>query len=159
MVNTILILALLLLVLQNLSFFYKARQSQQAKLPGLVEGRLAPCGSRPNCVSSEPGTDPQHLIEAFDIAKLFPALTAEQALAKLAQQLERLGGKALKQQPDYRGFEFHSRWYGFVDDVELRLDPDRRLIHIRSASRVGYSDLGANRRRVEALRAGLSRPD
>jgi uncharacterized protein (DUF1499 family) len=51
--------------------------------------------------------------------------------------------------------EFRSRIFRFVDDVVLVLDPDARVIHCRSSSRLGYSDLGANRRRVEWLRRAL----
>ena len=43
--------------------------------------------------------------------------------------------------------------FRFVDDLECRLDAENRVIHVRSASRVGYSDLGVNRKRVERLRA------
>ncbi|WP_421864837.1 DUF1499 domain-containing protein [Motiliproteus sp.] len=152
MVKTLLILALLLLVMQSLSFFYKARQSQQAQLPGLIEGRLADCGTRPNCVSSEPGTDQDHRVEAFVIDEFFPTSAEEHVLRLTAQQIGSLGGKIVVQRPGYLGCEFRSSLYGFIDDVELRLDGENGLMHIRSGSRVGYSDLGANRRRVESLR-------
>jgi uncharacterized protein (DUF1499 family) len=57
----------------------------------------------------------------------------------------------------YLHAECRSALFGFVDDLELQLRPDRSLIAVRSASRVGYSDLGANRRRVEELRSELAR--
>jgi len=41
---------------------------------------------------------------------------------------------------------------GYTDDLELLLDEDSGVLHIRSASRIGRSDLGANRKRIEALR-------
>ena len=53
--------------------------------------------------------------------------------------------------------EIRSPLFGFVDDLELRIDPDRARVDVRSASRVGRSDLGANRRRVEVLRERLTR--
>ncbi|PZO25782.1 MAG: DUF1499 domain-containing protein, partial [Betaproteobacteria bacterium] len=46
--------------------------------------------------------------------------------------------------------------FGFVDDVEFRIDQGSGLLHVRSASRVGYSDLDANRKRVEQIRVLLS---
>jgi uncharacterized protein (DUF1499 family) len=56
---------------------------------------------------------------------------------------------------DDRGLrvEFTSRVFRFVDDVDLRIDAAARVIHVRSASRVGRYDFGVNRRRVEALRS------
>lgn len=51
----------------------------------------------------------------------------------------------------YLHAEFTSALFRFVDDVEFLIDPDAKQIHFRSASRVGYSDLGANRRRMEAI--------
>ena len=53
---------------------------------------------------------------------------------------------------EYLCAEFTSRLFRFVDDVEFLIDPAERVIHFRSASRVGYSDLGANRRRMEEIR-------
>lgn len=55
--------------------------------------------------------------------------------------------------------EFTSRLFRFVDDVDCLLDVSAGVIHIRSASRTGYSDLGVNRRRVEAIRAAFAGRD
>ena len=63
--------------------------------------------------------------------------------------------RIIVQQPGYLYAEFTSRWLGFVDDVEFLLDEPRARIDVRSASRLGYSDLGVNRRRIEHLRALL----
>ena len=54
-----------------------------------------------------------------------------------------------------KGQAFVELVFGFVDDVEIRLDESTGKIHIRSASREGYGDLGANRKRIEAIRAQL----
>jgi uncharacterized protein (DUF1499 family) len=62
------------------------------------------------------------------------------------------GASIVVQAPGYLHAEFRTRWLGFVDDVELLLDPAAGVIHVRSASRLGHSDLGTNRRRVEAIR-------
>jgi uncharacterized protein (DUF1499 family) len=56
---------------------------------------------------------------------------------------------------DYLHAECRSALLGFVDDLELHLRPDEGIIAVRSASRLGYSDLGVNRRRVEGLRTSL----
>ncbi len=56
---------------------------------------------------------------------------------------------------DYLHVECSSALFGFVDDLELHLRPVERLISVRSASRLGHSDFGVNRNRVESLRAAL----
>jgi uncharacterized protein (DUF1499 family) len=61
------------------------------------------------------------------------------------------GGVIATEQADYIAATFTSPLFGFVDDLEIRFDFDARLIHFRSASRVGYGDLGANRKRVELV--------
>ena len=55
--------------------------------------------------------------------------------------------------------ECRSMIFRFVDDLTLNLNPSNGIIHIRSASRTGYSDLGVNRRRVENLRKKLQQKD
>jgi uncharacterized protein (DUF1499 family) len=62
------------------------------------------------------------------------------------------GARLAAERDNYLHFEFTTRWLGFVDDVEFLLDPQAGSIHFRSASRLGYSDLGVNRRRMEAIR-------
>ena len=62
--------------------------------------------------------------------------------------------EALQIGEDYAHFVFRTPLLGFADDLELRLDAGAGLIHVRSSSRVGRSDLGANERRVERLREG-----
>ena len=62
----------------------------------------------------------------------------------------------VKEEPWYLRAEARSRLLRFVDDLELALDPEQGLLSVRSASRVGYSDRGVNRRRVERLRSLLA---
>jgi uncharacterized protein (DUF1499 family) len=56
----------------------------------------------------------------------------------------------------YLHAECRSGVFGFVDDLELHLRPQSDSIAVRSASRLGYSDFGVNRKRVESLRAALA---
>ncbi len=63
-----------------------------------------------------------------------------------------MGGKIEEEHDGYLWATFASRLFRFVDDVEFRMVSIDGIIHVRSASRVGYSDLGVNRRRVERLR-------
>jgi uncharacterized protein (DUF1499 family) len=66
--------------------------------------------------------------------------------------IEERGGKINDRRPTYLWATFTSRLFRFVDDVELRLEPEEKIMHIRSGSRVGYADFGVNRKRVEAIR-------
>lgn len=112
------------------------------------DGRLGPCPSSPNCVSSEADPSEDCFIPPFEIGQgEEPRAAFERLLAVVGDRarLERRDG-------DYAHAVFVTRLLRFRDDVELRLDAEARRIHVRSASRLGYSDLGANRKRVEALR-------
>ena len=75
-------------------------------------------------------------------------------LKKVIESMERT--KVIDQTSNYLYAEFKSQLMGFVDDVEFYLDPDANVLHVRSASRLGQSDLGVNRKRVEEIRAKLS---
>ncbi len=117
---------------------------------GLSSGKLAPCPDSPNCVRSQ-ATDPRHAIAPFALDRSFGAAKEElrQAAAKLAR------AKLISESESYLRFEFRSLIFRFVDDVEFHLDAATKTIHIRSASRVGHSDFGVNRRRIEAIRVML----
>jgi uncharacterized protein (DUF1499 family) len=111
-----------------------------------VPAGLKPCPSSPNCVSST-AKDPGHSIAPFVLYR-----TAAETLALLARAIETLPRSSIRQQENgYLKAEFRTR-LGFVDDLELLADEARGVVHVRSASRSGYWDLGANRRRVETLR-------
>jgi uncharacterized protein (DUF1499 family) len=114
---------------------------------GVRDGRLKPPPRTPNAVSSQAG-DEAHRVEPLRFEG-DPAL----AFAPLRDLVAGWPGAAIVvESPDYLHAEFSTRWLRFVDDLELYLDASAKLIHVRSASRLGYSDLGANRRRVEAIR-------
>lgn len=117
---------------------------------GLRDGRLAPCPATPNCVSST-ASDPQHAIAPFVLDRSPGA--AKEELRQATARLPR--AKLITDRENYLHFEFRSLVFRFVDDVEFHLDETAKLIHVRSASRVGHSDFGVNRRRVEAIRAQL----
>lgn len=116
--------------------------------PGLTEsGALQPCPDSPNCVSSL-ATDEQHGIESLPL--LGDPQTAIERLAAVVDQMPRT--QVLAQDGDYAAFEFRTRIMRYGDDVEFLLDREKSVIEVRSASRVGHSDLGTNRRRVEHIR-------
>ena len=112
---------------------------------GMTEGKLAPCPGSPNCVSSEDDTAKSR------IEPLAFTCTSGAARACLKRAVQGMGGTIEREDTDYMWAIFKTRVFRFVDDMEFRMDRTNQLIHVRSASRAGYSDLGVNRRRVAAL--------
>lgn len=118
---------------------------------GVRAGQLAPCPSTLNCVSSQ-SDDGTHKIEPFTYDS-----SPKEAIANLKTALQSFRrAKAITQTENYLYTEFTIPIVGFVDDVEFFLDDKAQVIHVRSASRLGESDLGVNRKRIETLRAKLS---
>jgi uncharacterized protein (DUF1499 family) len=116
-----------------------------------TEDRLQPCPASPNCVCSD-DADPGHQIPPLAIQG-DPAA----AWSALIDQLQTAPSYTIVEQNDgYLRAEARTRILRFVDDVEFHLRPDQGEIAMRSASRVGYSDLGTNRRRLETLRQALA---
>jgi len=123
-----------------------------ASAPGAipVEERLAPCPDSPNCVSSY-AQDDVHAIEPLPM----PAdQDATGALRRIVESFPRT--TIVTVDGDYLHATFASRIFRFVDDVEFLVDRDAGVVHVRSASRVGYGDMGVNRRRVEEIRSLLT---
>ncbi len=117
---------------------------------GVNNGKLAPCPNSPNCVSSQ-SSDTVHAI-----APLTFSSTPEQAIAQIKSVIESLPRtKIITENQDYLYAEFKSGLMGFVDDVEFYLDRNANIIQVRSASRLGQSDLGVNRQRIETIRSKL----
>lgn len=118
---------------------------------GVKDGRLKPAPASPNAVSSQ-ATGGYHLI-----APLTYRASRESALAALKAIIENTPRtRIVETRPDYLYAEYTSKLMGYVDDVEFYLPPDEKIIHVRSASRLGHSDLGANRKRIENIRSRLS---
>lgn len=140
------VLALLVLLLLWGVVVYLA-SSAPAPEVRLVAGQLRPCPATPNCVSSESSAPESH------IAPLRFAGSAEQAWADLRAAIQQAGGTIVAERDGLLWATFTSRLFRFVDDVEFRLAEEEGVIQLRSASRVGQSDMGVNRKRVERLRA------
>jgi len=116
------------------------------------DGRLAPCPATPNCVCSD-AEDDRHRISPLE-AGADPQATWQ----ALIDVLEADRSFTIRERSDgYLHAEARTPILRFVDDVEFQLRAEDGVIAMRSASRVGYSDLGANRRRLEALREALAR--
>jgi uncharacterized protein (DUF1499 family) len=120
---------------------------------GVQNGRLSPCPNSPNCVVSQGQTDAQHAI-----APLVYIGDTAKAMADLREIVaSQPGSEIVEQTETYLYAEFTSSLMGFVDDVEFYLNPEEPgIIHVRSASRLGESDLGVNRQRIEAIRMAFS---
>jgi len=115
---------------------------------GVRNGLLKPVPASPNAVSSQ-ATGGYHRIEPLRYNGTF-----EPAMAALKSVIESTPRTSIvEERADYLYAEFTSGLIGFVDDVEFYFPPDEPLIHLRSASRLGYSDLGVNRKRIEDIRA------
>ncbi|MGB0562726.1 MAG: DUF1499 domain-containing protein [Spirulinaceae cyanobacterium] len=118
---------------------------------GVTDGQLAPCPPSPNCVVSR-GGDAEHQIDA--IAYRSDRETARETLLKVLGVVPRT--EVLTQTEDYIRAAAESRLLGFVDDLEFYFPSDAAVIEVRSASRLGESDLGVNRRRIEQIRLALA---
>lgn len=142
------IIALMFIIMM----LWMARASKSGQPPGLSEGKLLTCASHKNCVCTEvggsiPPEPPVALNRRYDSVSAF------------IFAIDESGGVVVRQTEDYLAATYQSTLFGFIDDVELRLDNERQLLHIRSASRQGKSDLGVNRKRLAMLKAIISNRD
>ena len=112
--------------------------------------RLEPCPSSPNCVVSVNG-DEEHQIDPITYNS--DRATAKETLLKVLSVVPRT--EVIDSTDNYIHAESTSRIFKFVDDVEFYFPEDENVIHLRSASRVGESDLGVNRRRMEQIRLAM----
>jgi uncharacterized protein (DUF1499 family) len=139
-----------LMVIPRLLFFLIMTLSTESHANPAAQKSLATCPDSPNCVSSQ-AQDAGHYIAPFKII-------GDPYLAWAALKNAMIGKSRMtitSETADSITAEATSLVFRFVDDINAILDVDAQLIHIRSASRVGYSDLGVNRRRIEALRKQL----
>lgn len=115
-----------------------------------LEKKLPFCPNSPNCVSSQ-ASDAAHFIAPFKIIG-----TVEQAWSELKKALLKQSRVVITNETaDTLHAQATSLVFRFVDDVDVLLDAEAKVIHIRSASRIGYSDFGVNRKRVDILRSQL----
>lgn len=116
---------------------------------GVSAGKLKPCPDTPNCVNSQAVGRSAILPIAFR----GDAAAAWRALQEVLAGMDRL--QVVEHKDNYMRAEARSRMLGFVDDLEFFLDVEASVIHVRSASRLGYSDLGVNRARIEQVRGRI----
>lgn len=111
---------------------------------GIQEGKLTPCPDSPNCVSS---------FESDEIHGIAPLAGNLDQIGNVLRGLDE--ANIVSASDNYLYAEFTSSLMGYVDDVEFMYNESAGVTHVRSASRLGHSDLGANRDRIEAIRSAL----
>ena len=142
--KTVFIIVLALVVTVITVFFILGKQSQKVQIPGLTNGKLSKCSTKPNCVCSEDPNDVDHFIE--------PMLLKPENIdiKKIESTITEMGGTIIDRSNNYVSATFTSTFFSFVDDFEIRIEPESLLF--RSGSRVGYSDRGENKKRVELFK-------
>lgn len=140
-------LIVLVVLLPIVFLFIQSAMSKRPDNLGVTDGRLAACPNSPNCVSTQ-ATDAQHKIEPYSYDG-----SPEEAIERLKAAIATLPRiEIVTEEANYIHAEATSLLFRFVDDVEFYVNPGEKRIDFRSASRVGYSDLGANRSRMESIR-------
>lgn len=117
---------------------------------GINNGQLAQCPDSPNCVSSDENSE-NHYIQPLQLSE--NGSVTFQRLRIYLQEQNNIS--LITNNENYIHAEASSDLFGFVDDVEFNYRPQTNIIAVRSASRLGYSDMGVNRKRVEAIRTLL----
>ncbi len=126
-------------------------KATEPEVLGLQDGKLAQCPDKPNCVLSQnPGEE--HAIAP--LAFTGTAAEAQAAVRAIVANHKGETAEVVTVDGNYVHIEFTTSLMKYVDDLELLVVPGEK-IHVRSASRIGRSDMGANRKRVEAIRAAL----
>lgn len=139
--------AMVLLLLVVLAPIVLSMLSRIPSEVGLVEGRLRECSSKPNCVCSA-RADRDSFVEPLAVHG-----NPDAAFRSLQEFLKQQSQVTIeKVEVDYIHSVFKTPLLRFCDDVEFHLDREAGVIQIRSAARIGYSDLGQNRDRVEWIR-------
>ena len=118
---------------------------------GVSNGQLATCPDSPNCVSTQ-ATSEMHRMEPIPFTS-DTATVLERIKAAIGSTPRT---RITAEDKTYLRSEFTTAIMRFVDDVEFFIDEDAKLIHFRSASRIGYSDMGANRKRMASLASRLT---
>ncbi|MEL6350424.1 MAG: DUF1499 domain-containing protein [Cyanobacteria bacterium J06627_28] len=118
---------------------------------GVTEGHLAGCPTTPNCVVSQ-GADADHAIPPIFYEG--DRTIARANILNILSVVPRT--EVVEQTDDYILAQSESRLMGFVDDTEFYFPADEKVVQVRAAARMGESDLGVNRRRIEQIRLAFN---
>lgn len=150
MIKWLLIIVAVLMIAFIVLLISLSLSSRKQPELGLQNNLLLACGSEKNCVCSEfPSAGA--FIQPFSYS-----IGDTQAWEKLKIVIANSGGNIITEDAGYMRVVYETRLFRFMDDVEFRQDNGKQRIQVRSASRVGRSDHGANRERVEALRRAFN---
>ena len=122
--------------------------SHSGKANGLVENKLTKCPDKPNCICTEFESDATYYVRPV----VYSEANSSKALSRLRNIVREMGGSIQVESDNYLAATFTSSIFRFVDDLEFRIDTEHEIIHIRSASRVGYSDRGVNKKRIVRIK-------
>lgn len=170
----IIIIALIICSLFLISCTLTANQpAKKNQAPGLHEGQLLRCPDKPNCINTEFPDDSSHYFPPLD----FSAAEKDKIMPLAITIIQKMGGtvvakgnvtqgsvakgstqESASENNHYLAVTFTSSLFRFVDDFELRQDNISHKLHIRSASRTGYSDFGVNKRRVKQFSEHFKKP-
>ncbi len=140
-------LLILLLALFMAGKIYSVSGRNITSLPegfsfGLNQGKLAPCKDSPNCICTD--EKDSHYMEPFPITY--------RSWKELPSFLKTLKGCSMVEtRTNYIRMECRTSVFGFIDDVEIYFDTENGLLRYRSGARLGYSDFGVNRKRIEKI--------
>ena len=134
----------LLFIAAVIYLFTIAYLSKSTPIPGLVSNQLTKCSAKPNCVCSEYKSDTAHFIEPIK----YSMTDNSELSSNIKNIIQSMNGNLIFETNLYIAATFKSKLFGFTDDFEIRIDSENKLIHVRSASRVGRSDMGKNKKRV-----------
>lgn len=155
LLKSLLIILLVISVIGVVLFFVLRWQVERVSpMPdnlGVQNGRLAPCPESPNCVSSYE-TDEEHGMDGIEFTG--ETAVAQERLSAIIQAMP--SSTLITNQPGYIHAEFRSPTMQFIDDVEFYLDEEAGLIQFRSAARLGYEDMDANRKRMAEIQAAYT---
>lgn len=138
----------LLILSITIYLFTLAYTSKSKSTPGLISDQLSKCPATPNCVCSEFKTDETHFINPIHYSQN----QRSTLLQAIKNTLQTMDGKTVFQSNTYIAATFTSRIFKFIDDFEIRIDDTQQIIHVRSASRVGRGDMGANLKRANEFK-------
>lgn len=140
----------ILIIATLIYFFILGVNSRTGHAPGLSKGRLSACPDKPNCACSEEETAATHYIAPIPITenKAFD-------LTMIKTTIQGMSGIIQSETKEYIAASFSSNLFGYIDDLEIRIDTEQHLIHLRSASRVGHSDMGVNKQRIALFKQRL----
>lgn len=124
---------------------------------GVAEGRLKLPADTPNSVSSQADLYPNHPQHSYARIEPLPSVgDSKSTLERIKAIIESMpGSEVITYQEHYLYVQFTTRVMKFVDDAEFWFDPQSNVVQVRSASRLGKSDLGVNRKRIESIRRQL----